>query len=98
MWRQGDVLFAAISALPSEAGRKHGLILARGEFSGHSHRIAEPGAAELWQAGPTLFLSILAEQATVVHEEHGPIRLPRGLYRVWQQREYTPQVIRPVVD
>jgi hypothetical protein len=33
-----------------------------------------------------------------VHEEHRPIELPIGVYRVWQQREYTPTAIRTVLD
>jgi hypothetical protein len=36
--------------------------------------------------------------ATFVHEEHGPITLPPGDYRVQIQREYTPEEIRNVVD
>ena len=31
-------------------------------------------------------------------KEHGPITLPRGTYRVWQQREYSPEAIRIVMD
>jgi hypothetical protein len=34
----------------------------------------------------------------VIHEEHQPITLEPGIYRVWQQREYTPEAIRRVVD
>jgi hypothetical protein len=41
---------------------------------------------------------VLADSATVTHEEHGPITLPRGTYRVWRQREYSPEAIRVVRD
>jgi len=34
----------------------------------------------------------------VVHEEHGPISLEPGTYRVWIQREYSPEAIRRVLD
>jgi hypothetical protein len=50
------------------------------------------------EAREGLYLRVLAERATVVHQEHGPIVLPQGAYRVWRQREYTPQGIRRVVD
>ncbi|MCI0397604.1 MAG: hypothetical protein L0322_22080 [Chloroflexi bacterium] len=98
MWRHGDVLIAPIEALPPAAQKRPTLILAQGELTGHSHRIAEPGAAALWKHQEDLFLEIVASSATVIHEEHAPIVLPHGLYRVWQQREYTPQVVRPVKD
>jgi hypothetical protein len=98
MWRHGDVLIAAIDALPTDAAKRAGAILAHGEITGHSHRIAAPGTAELWELGGMLFVKVVADTAIVVHEEHRPITLPRGLYRVWQQREYTPQEIRRVID
>ncbi|HEY0734376.1 MAG TPA: hypothetical protein VGD69_05680 [Herpetosiphonaceae bacterium] len=98
MWRHGDVLIAAISKMPADAKPRPGTILAYGEITGHSHRLQNPESAELWEAGGRLFLRILSESATVVHEEHKPITLPRGTYRVWMQREYTPAEIRTVVD
>lgn len=98
MWRHGDVLIAPVKALPVDARRHGGSILVRGELTGHSHRVEQPGSAELWEGNGGLFLKVVAEQARVIHEEHHPITLPRGLYRVWQQREYTPQAIRRVFD
>jgi hypothetical protein len=106
LYRHGDVLIAQIAALPAseQLAPRHNTILARGEITGHSHRIAEAGAVQLWeQVGVNnqfgeLFLQVTAEQATVVHEEHRPITLARGLYRVWMQREYHPTAIRKVVD
>ena len=78
--------------------RKHHCVLAEGEVTGHTHRIEEPGAAELLECGGTLYLRVIADRATVVHQEHRPLALPHGEYRVWQQREYTPQAIRTVAD
>jgi hypothetical protein len=98
MWRHGDVLIAPVGAIPSDAIRRPFPVLAEGEATGHSHRIAEPGAAELLERGGMLYLRVVTECATVVHQEHRPITLPRGNYRVWQQREYTPQAIRTVRD
>jgi hypothetical protein len=34
----------------------------------------------------------------VVHEEHGPITLDPGMWRVVRQREYHPEAIRTVMD
>src|SRR5689334_22017808 len=98
MWRHGDVLIATIPALPSGAQKRGSLVLAYGEVTGHSHRIEMPGSAEVWEIDGMLYVNVMAESARVVHEEHKPISLPRGFYRVWQQREYTPQEIRRIVD
>lgn len=54
--------------------------------------------ARLWTDNGLLFLQVIAPTATVVHEEHRPITLPRGTYCVWMQREYTPREIRAVID
>jgi hypothetical protein len=98
LWRHGDVLIATTESLPADARPRRGQVLVRGEATGHSHRIAEPAAAQLWESGTSLFLRVVAGRATVVHEEHRPIVLPRGMYRVWTQREYSPREIRQVLD
>jgi hypothetical protein len=98
MWRHGDVFIAPVDAIPGNAVKKVHCVLAEGEATGHSHRIAEVGAAELVEHEGKLYLRVHAEQATVIHQEHRAITLPRGNYRVWQQREYTPEAIRTVVD
>jgi len=98
LYRHGDVLIAAISNLPIGARSKAGLVLAHGEHTGHSHRIQETGNASLYVYGNDLYLLVSAPSATLVHEEHRAIELPAGVYRVWQQREYTPSAIRPVID
>ena len=98
LYRHGDVLIAPVAALPAGARPRTGLVLAHGEDTGHSHRIREFGAASLYVYGKELYLLVSAPTATVVHEEHRPIELPVGVYRVWQQREYTPSAIRTVVD
>lgn len=98
MWRQGDVLISTVAAIPRGAVRRRDCVLAEGELTGHSHRIDRPGAAELFEHNGRLYLRILADEAEVVHQEHGPITLSRGLYAVWQQREYSPRSSRPVQD
>lgn len=100
LWRHGDVLIAPapVASLPAEARRRPSPVLVWGEITGHSHRLADAGSAELWEAEGTLYLRVTAPSATIVHEEHHPITLPGGLYRVWTQREYSPREIRRVVD
>lgn len=99
MWRQGDVLIAVVDTIPADAVRRPDVVLAEGEITGHRHRIQDETTAELWTAlDGLLYLKVIAETATLVHDEHGPITLQRGLYRVWRQREYTPQAFRTVYD
>ena len=98
MWRHGDVLIAAAEAIPQRAKQRTTTVLARGELTGHSHRIEMADTAEVWECDGVLFVKVVAPTARVVHQEHKPITLPRGIYRVWQQREYTPRAIRRVID
>ena len=97
MWRQGDI-FIVPDRIPDAAKPRPNLILAEGEITGHAHRVKSAGMATvLVDPDGRMFLDV-TEQATVVHEEHGPITLGRGTYRVWRQREYSPQEIRVVRD
>jgi hypothetical protein len=98
LYRHGDVLVAKIDAIPEDAVKRNHLVLAEGEMTGHSHRIAEAENAQLYQSGPTMYLRVSGGGATLIHQEHGPITLPEGEYRVWRQREYSPQEIRVVRD
>lgn len=98
LYRHGDVLIGAVPALPAGAVPQPDLVLAHGEATGHAHRIREASAARLFRHGPMLYLQVSAPAATLVHEEHRPIVLPAGVYRVWQQREYSPEAIRTVID
>lgn len=98
LYRHGDVLVRQVSEIPTAAKKRLHLTLAEGEITGHSHRIAEVGAATLFEKAGQRYLNVTAEHATLVHEEHGPITLSRGCYLIWQQREYSPQEIRTVRD
>lgn len=97
-YRHGDVLLATVAALPAGAVPRPDLVLAHGEVTGHAHRVREAGAARLFTHGAVTYLHVTGPKATLVHEEHRPIELPTGVYRVWQQREYTPTAIRTVLD
>ena len=99
MYRHGDVIIVAVDSIPTDAEPRPSAVLARGEATGHSHRIADPSGVSLFSAGGGVgYLNVESETATLIHDEHKPIRLPRGMYRFWLQREYTPQEIRRIVD
>ena len=67
-------------------------------MTGHAHRLADPASGQVFSIGQNLFLEVLSSSATIVHEEHGPVTLPKGGYEIRIQREYSPQEIRRVVD
>lgn len=96
--RHGDLLVSRVDHIPQGAVKRPHLVLAEGEMTGHSHRIAEPQSAKLFQHQSDLYLEVIAAEATLIHQEHGPISLPHGIYRAWRQREYSPREIRIVRD
>ncbi len=96
--RHGDVLVQRVSGIPAHAKKRAGQVLVRGEATGHSHRVGESGAGVIFETVDEMFLQIVAPIGTLIHEEHSPIELAAGSYRVWTQREYTPQRIVRVVD
>jgi hypothetical protein len=98
MWRQGDIFIAEVKQIPPGATPLPHVILAHGEVTGHSHRLENSATGALYSADNEFFLEVFGEGARVVHDEHGPIPLEIGLYRVWRQREYTPERIVIVRD
>lgn len=94
-YRQGDVLLIRVEAAPAGETRpvpREGerIVLAHGELTGHAHAIADADAELRADAARRRWLRVGAAGATLRHEEHAPIALPPGTYRVVQQREYAP--------
>ena len=92
-WRQGDIFFVKLEET-ANAGQgaplKNGVI-ARGETTGHTHRVSKASlaaAAVLYALARSLYLRSPEQGATVVHEEHKPIQLPAGIYAIVRQREF----------
>ena len=98
MFRHGDVIIVKADSIPQEAIRRPAAVLARGEATGHSHRIEDPKSAEVFDHEGIGYLRVTAAQARLVHQEHHPIVLPKGIFRFWMQREYSPKEIRRIVD
>ena len=99
--RQGDVLIERIQEIPSgvksEKPIDGRIILAHGEATGHHHSI-DADAADWWKTDSGDQFVEVRESAPVVHQEHAPIPLPVGKYRVVRQMEYAPEAIRNVAD
>ena len=106
MYRQGDVLVVPIEEselptdlIPAPRDRSGRLVLAYGEATGHAHVASGEGLRLLCLPDDlqSMFLHV-KQHGRITHEEHGPIALPSGYYRVIRQREYVPGSIRPVAD
>lgn len=116
-YRQGDILFEEVSEKDhmfnqyNEEG-----IVAYGEISGHKHILSNnaqlylrTGQQRGMHEGDNRIGYIIAEEgATVTHDEHAMMTLPKGKYKVIQQREfvkptnelkrYQPPVVKRVQD
>jgi len=99
-WQQGDLIGRKLASMPegkiNQTTHKR-LVLAHGE-SGHSH-VIEDDEAELIQIGERMLLK-LTKQATVKHDEHGPITMEPGIWEIGrvQEYDYFQHMVRQVVD
>jgi hypothetical protein len=101
-FRQGDVWIERVTRIPETAKlvqpKDDLIILAHGEVTGHHHSV-DAGAADWWKTDTEeQYLDVKPGGASVKHQEHGPITLRPGKYRVIRQREYSPEAIRTVAD
>jgi len=102
-WRQGDIYFVKIDREPDFQAPKPVKtgVIARGEQTGHMHRVSNAsvanGAALALLAG-FMYLRAPEPGATIVHDEHGAIQLPMGIYAVVNQQEFDGLSWRTVLD
>ena len=86
MQRQGDLLIIPTDQLPRDLTALTTRVVLQGE---HSHRL--DGGTLLRTTEGELFVRV-ADQVQLVHEEHGPLALAPGTYKVQQQRRYRPDL------
>ena len=103
MARQGDILIERIASLPDNAKEveyKSWIVLAEGEVTGHAHTIKTTNRiTKYFDLGDDVrAVAVKGRSVTVEHQEHAPIELDEGIYKVSRQKEYTPQAIRNVAD
>jgi len=112
-YRQGDVLIEQIAKVPTTAVKQKksaSIVLAHGTATGHHHTLEAAKPAQWFKQGEipatTKKASTLAGEVyvslpsggKVTHDEHATIKLPKGIYRVTRQLEYSPTAIRNVND
>ncbi len=92
--QQGDVLLQEVERIPLNAVQQQHqgrIVVARGEQTGHSH-VIESDRVKMWtltRSGATaeMYLEVQAP-VTIVHDEHKPLPIPPGIYRVGRVKEY----------
>ncbi|MBF0553740.1 MAG: hypothetical protein HQK96_04200 [Nitrospirae bacterium] len=98
---QGDVFLVKVDSLPTDVKRvkriERGYVLAEGEVTGHAHAIVED--INLYQRDGVLYIEA-SEPVNLLHEEHLPIKVDAGIWKVGTVREYDPfaEHERVVVD
>lgn len=95
--RQGDLLFVKRNEMPKGLEKKKANVLAYGEVTGHSHRFEFDSIVTFAGEEKTSWIDT-PEVVTIIHEEHAPITLEKGIWEVKRQREYSPQNNRRVLD
>jgi hypothetical protein len=100
VYRQGDVLIVPMGKRKFKKARRRRpengrVILAYGEATGHAHTM-DADTVRLFEAsddeGDLITEVLMVDEPTLLtHQEHHPIRVPRGMYRIIHQREYVPR-------
>jgi len=85
-YQQGDVLIKPVDEVPAEAAPLARPVIGEGELTGHEH-LALGEAAVVLEDGDARFL-VAPHGAEAVHEEHAPVTVPAGTYRIEWVREY----------
>lgn len=94
-YQQGDQLFKPHQEKPKHVTLVENGVLVASPVTGHAHRAKD---GKVWKSDDG---SMFVEgPATIVHEEHGDINLPEGLYFMDTVREYDhlTEETRNVVD
>jgi len=107
---QGDFLILRVDNIPENMERipsENGLITVAHSETGHNHVMEAENVAAYKAAGtPTvdlyeMFLSV-SEPTEITHlrefDTHAPLLVPPGDYKIFRQREYTPEGFRKAQD
>ena len=95
--QQGDVIITKVTAVKGK--KLNHLTLAKGEATGHHHTITE-GEAELYEQNGKLYLHIESDSATLTHQEHHAVEIPKGDYVIGivREKDWLSEEVRNVRD
>lgn len=107
---QGDLLITRVNEIPEDAVRQdaeNGVHIVAHSETGHHHVVDAPAVEYFWAAndgdfeGQVAYLKV-NEAVTLRHlrsfDTHAPIQISPGIFRLNQQREYTPEGLRRAAD
>lgn len=90
-YQQGDVICESVECIPADAkkveAKPRGYVLAEGEVTGHAHVIDKVADIEFVEKDGMFYIKN-KKPCVVRHEEHKPITIPAGLWRVRGVKEY----------
>jgi hypothetical protein len=108
---QGDILLEPIAEIPISGviinpDKTGAITIAEGEGSGHRHifqngvtMFRDDGLARDIETGLYIgHINVTEDAAILEHDEHNPITVPKGSYRVRRQREMDPKDAAIVSD
>jgi hypothetical protein len=111
IFAQGDLLIERVpDVVPSGEIEQNlvgtAMVLAEGEATGHRHAISEQVtmfrddslARDIPKGIYVGHIRIDDTTARLTHDEHAPLTLPKGTYRVRRQRELEPRDARIIAD
>jgi hypothetical protein len=92
-FQHGDVLLQEVASIPAgvvQLPHRNPVIVAYGETTGHRH-IIQSASTRVWvltrNGIDEMFVEIQAP-VTITHDEHKPLPIPQGIYRVGRVKEY----------
>lgn len=88
-YQQGDVLLFAEDINLDSMVKVKSNILAEGEATGHAHRLETDSEFDLMENPKTKERHLkLVKPTKLYHEEHKPIEIPPGTYRIGIVKEF----------
>ncbi len=87
-YQHGDVLIEQVGEIPKSAKKQktERIVIAEGEVTGHAHVVTTPGVESFVEDAMMYIKSLIPWE--VKHEEHAPIEIPPGIYKISRVREY----------
>ena len=102
---QGDIPFHPFEGKITGTKVEHtgSIVLSLGEKTGHKHTISVVDANDMqaWKQLEGGWIITLKTEAQLVHNQHGPLTIAPGTYRVGQEREidwFLDGITRKVID
>ncbi len=90
-FQQGDILIEAFDKIPANTKKVEatgrGYVLFEGDVTGHAHAIEKVADVDFLEKDGVFYI-VNKKPAVVTHEEHKPITIPAGSWRVRGVQEY----------